>query len=754
MATSGFHHQQLVNTYKKGGLDMKKIATILYYRRFFILGISCVVMSATSLLAVITKPMYQSSMQIMVKDNLYPELSGQELQSQNKYNLNQAEISSPQYTDQITLMVSSKLIQRAVNLLRSDYPQISIEDIKGDSNTGKAASLIIQPVQDNSQFNQGASQVFILSFKDPDPAKTKRVLQALQKVYQDYNVEQRKQLVQKGLDFVHHRLPNLKRQTLAAEKRLEIFRNKYNLIDPEVQSKILLESLADIQKQRRNNRSKLEQVESRYKSVRQQLLSSQQEKQLTSSLERNNNYQTIVNEIRKTELSLAQERLRYTENFPVIIKLEEKRKAQMALLEEELKEPSNNKNQEDQENQEVNTKIVNQLKDLENQINTIINNDQRLAKSEKEIHTQLKTYPRLIAEYNRLISNVKIQRKSFEQMVEMQQLLGLRIAQGGFDLQILEEPDLGIYIGNKKWLLIISGVIIGPFLGIILALLWEKFNQVIVISGDFQKLTNVRLIGSVPKLRKPGNFVDKIKQKIKIKFGNKNDQASSAIVKPKPKFTSHETLDMIYQNLQIFKKSLPFKSLTFTSSLPGEGKTTLALGLGNSAAKMNQRVLVIDANLRSPSLHKILGLSNDWGLSLLLLDDINSKFENYIQPIHPSIDILTAGPKPDDKINLLCSGRLRELIESFEAIYDLVIIDTSSVLDSVDARIVASVSNGIVVVGKVGQLTPHELLQTTEILSQLNLIGIIANQVNESEVRISQSQEFQESVNRDPISEI
>jgi capsular exopolysaccharide synthesis family protein len=754
VATSGFHHQQLVNTYKKGGLDMKKIATILYYRRFFILGISCVVMSATSLLAVITKPMYQSSMQIMVKDNLYPELSGQELQSQNKYNLNQAEISSPQYTDQITLMVSSKLIQRAVNLLRSDYPQISIEDIKGDSNTGKAASLIIQPVQDNSQFNQGASQVFILSFKDPDPAKTKRVLQALQKVYQDYNVEQRKQLVQKGLDFVHHRLPNLKRQTLAAEKRLEIFRNKYNLIDPEVQSKILLESLADIQKQRRNNRSKLEQVESRYKSVRQQLLSSQQEKQLTSSLERNNNYQTIVNEIRKTELSLAQERLRYTENFPVIIKLEEKRKAQMALLEEELKEPSNNKNQEDQENQEVNTKIVNQLKDLENQINTIINNDQRLAKSEKEIHTQLKTYPRLIAEYNRLISNVKIQRKSFEQMVEMQQLLGLRIAQGGFDLQILEEPDLGIYIGNKKWLLIISGVIIGPFLGIILALLWEKFNQVIVISGDFQKLTNVRLIGSVPKLRKPGNFVDKIKQKIKIKFGNKNDQASSAIVKPKPKFTSHETLDMIYQNLQIFKKSLPFKSLTFTSSLPGEGKTTLALGLGNSAAKMNQRVLVIDANLRSPSLHKILGLSNDWGLSLLLLDDINSKFENYIQPIHPSIDILTAGPKPDDKINLLCSGRLRELIESFEAIYDLVIIDTSSVLDSVDARIVASVSNGIVVVGKVGQLTPHELLQTTEILSQLNLIGIIANQVNESEVRISQSQEFQESVNRDPISEI
>jgi capsular exopolysaccharide synthesis family protein len=280
--------------------------------------------------------------------------------------------------------------------------------------------------------------------------------------------------------------------------------------------------------------------------------------------------------------------------------------------------------------------------------------------------------------------------------------------------------------------LIIGGIVTGPILGVIVALIWEMFNKAIFSPLHLQKLTNIRLLGSVPKLGKPS-----WKSRLKEILRQKQEKTASVIPENiipenKSKLSSHETLDMIYQNLQIFKNSLPFKSLMLTSALPGEGKTTLTLGLGASAANMHQRVLVIDANLRSPSLHKILGISNDWGLSLLLLDDIKTQFQNYIQPIHPSIDVLTAGPKPDDVTNLLSSGRLKELIESFEKIYDLVLIDTSSILDSVDARIIASVSNGIVIVGRIGQLTPHQLMQTTEILSQLNLIGIVANEVNNS----------------------
>lgn len=740
MATSHLNRKQVITTSKQSVFDLRQIAKILFYRRFLILGVSCAVISVTSLLAVITKPMYQSSMQIMVTDDLDQELRSTQSQIQNQTQsqidgnseLNNSDNSSREYTQQMKLMLSSKLVQKAVDLLRADYPNITLEDIKGNSDTGKNGYLQIKPAEEILSSNGVNNEVFIVSFKDPDPVKTQRVLQALQKVYQDYNIEQKNQRVNQGLAFVNNRLPRLQNETLAAEKRLAFFRRKHNVIDPQIQSKILLESLADIQKQRQTNRSQLETVENRYKSLEQKLASSQKNAQLNASLNRSSNYEALVNELRKTETNLAQERLRYTDNSPVVIRLKEKRQLQMALLQEQLQNTATNTDQNTENLLTVDNKLSEELAGLSKQRNLLMNKENNLVKSEQEIRTQLNTYPSLISEYNRLLSDVKIQRQTLEQLVQFQQSLGLKIAQSGFEWEILEEPAVGIYIGTKKWLLIIGGIVTGPILGVIVALIWEMFNKAIFSPLDLQKLTNIRLLGSVPKLGKPS-----LKSRLKEIFRQKQEKQASAvteniITENQNKLSSHETLDMIYQNLQIFKNSLPFKSLMLTSALPGEGKTTLTLGLGASAANMHQRVLVIDANLRSPSLHKILGISNDWGLSLLLLDDIKTQFQNYIQPIHPSIDVLTAGPKPDDVTNLLSSGRLKELIESFEKIYDLVLIDTSSILDSVDARIIASVSNGIVIVGRIGQLTPHQLMQTTEILSQLNLIGIVANEVNNS----------------------
>ncbi|MBK1990875.1 polysaccharide biosynthesis tyrosine autokinase [Sphaerospermopsis aphanizomenoides BCCUSP55] len=725
MATTGLNRKQLVTTSKQSVLDIRQISKILFYRRFMILGVSCAVMSVTSLIAVITKPMYQSSMQIMVSDDLEQAQLSKYPQINAKSDLTKLNISSVDDTNQMQVMLSSKLIQKAVDLLRSDYPDLTIEDIKGKVDTGKQASLQIAPLDKISASHQAYNQVFVVSFKDPNPVKTQRVLQALQKVYQDYNLEQKNQRVNQGLAFVNNRLPKLQQESLAGEKKLALFRKKYNLIDPLVQSKILLESLTDIQKQRRTIRTQISELQSRYNTLEESLASAQKNAQLATSLNRSSSYQALVDEIRKTEQVLAEERLRYTENSPVIIRLKQKRQVQMALLQQEVKEEAVNTNSKVNTLSEVEPKLTNQLEQLEKRLNKLIDNENNLAKSEQQIRDQLSIYPSIIAEYNRLLSDVNVQRKTLEQLLQLQQSLGIKIAQGGFDWQVLEEPDLGIYIGNKKWLLIIGGMLTGPILGVVFALIWEKFNQAILSPLDLQKLTNIRLLGSVPKLGKT-SFKNRLKQVLRYK----QKISSPAIIESKTKLSSHETLDMIYQNLQIFKNSLPFKSLMLTSALPGEGKTTLALGLGASAAQMHQRVLVIDANLRSPSLHKILEISNDWGLSLLLLDDIKTQFHNYIQPIHPSIDVLTAGPTPDDVVNLLTSGRLKELIESFEKIYDLVLIDTSSVLDSVDARIIASVSNGIVIVGRIGQLTPQELMQTTEILSQLNLIGIVANEVN------------------------
>ena len=165
----------------------------------------------------------------------------------------------------------------------------------------------------------------------------------------------------------------------------------------------------------------------------------------------------------------------------------------------------------------------------------------------------------------------------------------------------------------------------------------------------------------------------------------------------------------------------------FTSALAGEGKTTLALGLALSAARLHQRVLLIDADLRRPNLHKLVNLPNEEGLSTLLTNDVNVPTESSIQSSGSYVDILTAGPTPQDPANLLSSQRMRELMSKFEQTYDLVLVDAPPVLGMVDAILAASFCSGVVLVSRIGQVTKTELTQATAMLSKLNVIGVVAN---------------------------
>jgi len=686
-------------------------------------------MSVTSLIAITTKPTYQSYMQILVSYNLDEFSSANKIEKQTAKNLNEQQLSSIDYNSQIKLMLSGKLLQKAVNLLHADYPQITVEDIYSDSKTGNISSLTLTQLPVDSGSNQNLNQVFLLSFIDRDPLKTKRVLQALQKVYYDYNIDQKNQRMNQGLAFVNNRLPQLQKDVLKAEKKLEQFRKQNNLIDPVLQSKILLQSLADIQKQRQKTRAQLQEVQARYNSLEQAIASSNQNKKTINDSIESSQYQTLISELNKTENALTQARVLYTEKYPTVQQLKQKQQIIITLLQQQGQNGAITINSKLQSPVPIIPKEEHDLTQLKMTALGLIANDNDLAKSEREIRYQLSKYPNLITEYQNLSSNVEIYQKTLEQLLQVQHSLGVKISQEGFNWQTLKEPALGIHIGNRRWLLIIGGVLIGPIIGLLAALIWEKFNHAIFYAQDLQKLTNVQLLGSVPRL---GKGQDSWTSKLQYIGRNRQknvDIYNQTSIKQLP---IHETLDIIYQNIQILNNSLPLKSLMLTSALPGEGKTTLALGLGASAARMHQRVLVIDANLRSPSLHKTLGITNDWGLSLLLVDDINTSFHNYIQPIHPAIDVLTAGPIPEDAVNLLSSERMQELMDLFVQSYDLVLIDAPSVLDTVDGRIVASLCNGIVMVGRIGKVTPNKLMQATEILSKLNLIGIVGNEVYDS----------------------
>jgi polysaccharide biosynthesis transport protein len=217
VANTSLNKKQLVTNSSFSAVNITQLSKILLRRRFVILGISCVVISVASLLPVTTKPKYQSSMQILMNSNLYEEVRPSNIQEGAGSELANPNIQVADYTAQMKLMLSTELIEKAVTLLRPDYPNITLEDIKGKKGKGKKAPLEVTKLEEKVGDNQVFSQVIKVSFNDNDPVKAQRVLQALQKVYQDYNIEEQKERLNKGLAFVNVRLPEIKKKVSQAE---------------------------------------------------------------------------------------------------------------------------------------------------------------------------------------------------------------------------------------------------------------------------------------------------------------------------------------------------------------------------------------------------------------------------------------------------------------------------------------------------------------------------------------------------------
>ena len=224
MSNTSFNQRELLSSSPQNTVDIKQVAKILVRQRFLIFSVSCLVVSGASLLALTAKPSYQSTMELAVSSNEYDGMRDSNQTPDLDREITKRNFSVVDYTAQLKLMQSTALIQKAVNLLRAEYPKITVEYIKGKK--GEIAPLVIVPVDEGTKVNTTQNQVFEISFQDSNPIKTQKVLQALQKVYQNYNVEQQKQRLNHALAFVNDKLPQIKKELSEAEHKLDQFRKK------------------------------------------------------------------------------------------------------------------------------------------------------------------------------------------------------------------------------------------------------------------------------------------------------------------------------------------------------------------------------------------------------------------------------------------------------------------------------------------------------------------------------------------------
>jgi len=175
----------------------------------------------------------------------------------------------------------------------------------------------------------------------------------------------------------------------------------------------------------------------------------------------------------------------------------------------------------------------------------------------------------------------------------------------------------------------------------------------------------------------------------------------------------------------------PPKTLLFTSSMPGEGKTTTATNTAIMFARMGSRILVIDADLRQPSCLRALSVQSDLGLSDYLAN--LAELDQVIIPTSiPNLSVLGAGSIPPSPTELLGSKRMAETLGYLKQRYDFVFIDSPPVIPVSDAVVLSTIVDGLIFVVR-GQMTPKPVVRKA--LAQLGnrqstILGMVLNRVN------------------------
>ncbi len=198
----------------------------------------------------------------------------------------------------------------------------------------------------------------------------------------------------------------------------------------------------------------------------------------------------------------------------------------------------------------------------------------------------------------------------------------------------------------------------------------------------------------------------------------------------KPQDTVSEEFRTVRTNIQFTAVDKKLKSLVFTSSAPSEGKSTVSNNFAVTCANQGSRVVLIDADLRRPTIHKTFGLSNQIGLSSYLSGDV--ELDDIIQPsLVKDLFVITSGPIPPNPAELLGSVRTKELLKKLNEKFDLLILDSPPVNTVTDTQVLATVVDGVVMVVPQGIATKVGVQHAKEALDLVHahIIGAIMNRV-------------------------
>ncbi|MBS6007227.1 MAG: CpsD/CapB family tyrosine-protein kinase [Clostridium baratii] len=199
------------------------------------------------------------------------------------------------------------------------------------------------------------------------------------------------------------------------------------------------------------------------------------------------------------------------------------------------------------------------------------------------------------------------------------------------------------------------------------------------------------------------------------------------VLEKQPKSVEAESYRILRTNIMYSSFDKKIKRILVTSSEPAEGKSTTSGNLALAFAQDEKKVILIDCDLRKPSLHKKFRISNNRGLSDVIID--RDKLNKCIQKRTEYLDILTAGKIPPNPSEMLGSQAMSSLLDELSNVYDVIILDSPPVLAVTDAQILSTKVDGTVLVVRAEKTKKDTVLAAKGVLDKVNanILGTVLN---------------------------